>query len=90
MNAATTETETLTNPEGEAERFASWVNHLRENHEVLLVNGREVASATPLARVATAFGTGSVSVRVKARRGNGFAQVWVKPEQSVEVAFGQR
>lgn len=86
----TTKTHTLTNQPSNAPAFADALNLLRKHNDRMSVNGREVDAATTLSSVATSFGTGSVSVRVKARRGNGFAQVWVKPGQSVEVAVGPR
>lgn len=84
------QTHTLTNQPDNAPAFADALNLLRKHNDRMTLNGREVVRESLLASVATSWGTGSVSVRVKARRGNGFAQVWVKPGQSAEVAVGPR
>lgn len=82
-NAATSHQ--LTNLDGQGETFASAVNALAANATGrVLVNGREVTQRFGSDKVATAWGTGSVSVKVKARRGSGFAEVWVKTGQSAE------
>lgn len=86
-----TTTHTLTNTDGRAEAFASAVNALTggAGHRVHM-NGREVLPSTLLDRAACAYGTGSVSVRVRARKGTGFAQLWVKTGETAEFTVTPR
>lgn len=73
MNATTV---TATN----AQDLADAVNARFAAGEKLTVGGREVRSWSRTA--ANAWGTGSLSVNVRTRKGNGVVQVWFKVGQT--------
>lgn len=66
-------------------KAADFINEAHAAGRVVMVDGREVKSWSKPAQV---WGTGSLSVDVRAKRGDGIHVIWFKPGQTVSVIAG--